>query len=399
MNQPALESLMPSPAQPMPRESSQGLAGALFLSLGVVYLAWQFVRPVFTTLLPGPLSEDPTTATQRPLHERNLFLEEIVPFVYGTFSTVLVYVIFASFAGRQRSLSIILGTLVVMAALNAAVGVWGAVTGESLFDATSLDVGVGTFGYDPGTGRSGGLRGENYVGVWCAPALAFGLLSIFARPLGPLGIVLTSLASASAVASFSRTSVVCAFIVFLTCVFFSIRRGLRVFRTLFVLVPLVAVVLVGKVVVQTQEGLFSDYARQDQERRWRMDSWEESRDEAWRTGLDAGLENPVLGHGPGSTSHILPLVPHNAFLDVLVEQGLVGLVIFSVPPCWLIWFFLKNSRTIANDRYLALLYAMFLGMIFAWVTLSSGWLRIIWIVAGLIHGRIARSSSARPVGV
>jgi O-antigen ligase len=57
----------------------------------------------------------------------------------------------------------------------------------------------------------------------------------------------------------------------------------------------------------------------------------------WRAGLYAFLDQPVIGYGPGSFKPVvmpqlgrLAQVAHNSYISVLVEQGLVGFVLYGL---------------------------------------------------------------------
>jgi O-antigen ligase len=53
----------------------------------------------------------------------------------------------------------------------------------------------------------------------------------------------------------------------------------------------------------------------------------------WRGGLRAFVDEPILGSGAGTFHFVVPAggskVAHNTFLSVLVEEGLIGFIIFS----------------------------------------------------------------------
>ena len=48
---------------------------------------------------------------------------------------------------------------------------------------------------------------------------------------------------------------------------------------------------------------------------------------AAQAALDLAMENPALGAGVG-TIHLLPEGPHNMFLAMMVDYGIVGLIVY-----------------------------------------------------------------------
>jgi len=71
----------------------------------------------------------------------------------------------------------------------------------------------------------------------------------------------------------------------------------------------------------------------------------------WEKAIDAFLENPITGIGPGTFEYYFPPYPkwgvpqpHNVFLAFLIQTGLVGFVGFVL---LLIWFYKNNAKNLA----------------------------------------------------
>ena len=70
----------------------------------------------------------------------------------------------------------------------------------------------------------------------------------------------------------------------------------------------------------------------------------------WKSAIDAFLENPVTGIGPGTFEAYFPPYPkwgvpqpHNIFLAFLIQTGLIGFVGFTLI---LIWFYKKSTKNL-----------------------------------------------------
>jgi len=82
-----------------------------------------------------------------------------------------------------------------------------------------------------------------------------------------------------------------------------------------------------------------------------------SRLELWAKGLHIISDNNIVkfffGHGIGSSRSVLGRLPHNEYLNIFLEQGLIGFILIMVFFV-IIWF-----RINSKYRYLLLMFAIF----------------------------------------
>ena len=135
----------------------------------------------------------------------------------------------------------------------------------------------------------------------------------------------------------------------------------------------------------------------------KFSSGKEFRIGLWAAAWTKFLEAPWLGHGPytfvyTSADRVTTTWTHNLYLELLVEQGLVGLLAFAVllgSALWAAW----NTRvpTLSEARYLA--SAAFAGLIafgFAGLFESSFVRQWVVITFFALLGVTAQLASARP---
>jgi hypothetical protein len=280
--------------------------------------------------------------------------------------------------------------LIFCAFVNAAVGVYGAVTKESLFFLNRDTVGVGAMGYDETTGRSGGFRGENYVGTWNAPLLAYATLAVLSGPT-PFSAGLLGLGVLSVLVSFSRTSLMTAIAVFAGASLLVTRRVKQVAALALIAFGIWSF-MHGEMesLVNIFSTGMSEFAIREQTERFNITSTDDlyaARAQAWTDSLEKGLRSPLVGNGPGVASE-MRTVPHNAFLDVFVDFGLLGLVAYLILPLQVVLSFLRAKPYRWGDRQTCAIFLAYIGMSVAWISLSSATLKIIWIAGGLALGSI-----------
>lgn len=312
-----------------------------------------------------------------------------IPFIWSIGTLASIYAVFVIVGRCPNSIKIIVAVLVVMALVNAAVAIWGTFTGRTLFAAQRIDVGAGALGYDSTTGRSGGLRGENYATTWIAPGLAVGLLLLFRRPYNPKGIFIAAMSALGIIVSLSRTAIMSAGILFIVALFISMKRGLKVLRLALLIGILTGGLYVGKAMMRRQAESFTAVVKAAQTERWTsIDQAISSRLGVWKSATDLGSRSLLLGRGPGAIDRELAIVSHNSLLDAIVELGIIGMLVLFLPVFQTLWFFVRHSKVVANDEYLAILFVAASGMFATWMTLSSMYLKIIWIIPAMIQGRL-----------
>jgi O-antigen ligase len=67
----------------------------------------------------------------------------------------------------------------------------------------------------------------------------------------------------------------------------------------------------------------------------------------WRFGLRLFKERPLLGHGLGFYESVMGLPPHSAYVQVLVETGIIGSAVYvflSLVPLWYGWKLMRAGN-------------------------------------------------------
>jgi len=310
--------------------------------------------------------------------------------LYEIFSCWILYMIFMYLSLRDDNGKNFLWLLTGLAILNALVGLYGSLTGQSLLGITRQEVGVGAFGYDPTTGRSGGLRGENYVGIWNAPALAVGFLLLFSKKYKnkALGMAFVIVSSLSTIISLSRTSLLCAIIVTILALFFLVRNNS--YLLVFLFVSLLIFVFSQPLIIK-QSSFFSHSVRSDMEKRWSISNMiEDERIYIWDEYLKISIKKPIFGHGAGYIEQEISrgnTVPHNSLLDVFVEHGFSGLLLYVIPFILAVRSIIYFKNRKCQEIYGVFFCITFFGMAAGLLTLSNPFLKLVWMVAGSLEGR------------
>ncbi len=322
----------------------------------------------------------------------------IMDSLYHVVSAFLTFWVFCELSRTRRGATALAVTLTVCAAANVGVGLWGAVTHHNLlaFGPASV-LYADSFGFDASNGRSGGMIGENYTGLFDIPMIIAGLVYLRRRNRRWLGILLVLLGVGGAVVSASRASVLCVFIAIVTfaaltlhkvrlgsligaatVLFFIVCAGLLAYRVYLEQLP-----------ASTRHGINSRFSV--------AGTLGDSRRALLERYAVEVLSRPVLGHGPGYIKGMGDLevvgnarifignqIPHNSFIDVALEFGIPALIMFVIAmfrPLAAFTFARGNKR-------LAFLYACFLGMLIPLFTLSNPFLPIVWAMAGAVVGAV-----------
>jgi O-antigen ligase len=310
-------------------------------------------------------------------------------------------VIFRFACETRRGTVVITTVLVVCATINSVVGLWGVATKRTLFNLGADVVGTGSFGYDSVTGRSGGIAGENYVGMYDVPALIAGLCLMRNRRWRVAGAALSSLSSAAIVVSLSRGSILSGLTAALLFVALSMKRTRS---GPWLVVVLLVAVYVGAGYIGDQGNAPAGMAvANSAEYRFAAEGLtNEFRLVIWRKYFDDVMtDNAFLGLGGGYIQGQALMdrrVPHNSFLDILVEYGCLGLGIYLsafslVVKTW------ARCRKRSPDTLADVLFCCFCGMTVSIITLSSPLARPLWAVGGALLGlRLwARTKAVRPL--
>jgi O-antigen ligase len=85
----------------------------------------------------------------------------------------------------------------------------------------------------------------------------------------------------------------------------------------------------------------------------------QGRDRIWAAALSSWSESPIIGHGPGSVREAINIVidtqtePHNDFIRVLHDSGLVGVVLLALSILSLVVAFTRRIRGAASIAHAA----------------------------------------------
>ena len=299
-------------------------------------------------------------------------------------SECVLVIVFSVVGYKEKYLRPFLVVLGILALVSSLVGIWGALTQKSFL--SKSEVGVGVLGFDDETGRSGGLQGENYVGLWVAPALGLSHYLFGKAKARFLGVALALVPMAAVAASMSRTSVAAFAASVLTWILLW-RRALSVSTLVVIgtgfaagayLIP----VLIGK------QFLGREQLRLEQGNRWQEIADMSGRYGIWGEVTNKVLESPVWGHGADAAMRNFGVVAHNALLDVAIDFGAIGLSLFLLLPCVILSCILVNLQKVRADEFTPILCSMSVPGIVCWMTLSAAWVNLIWVLFGVLFGRI-----------
>lgn len=298
--------------------------------------------------------------------------------------------IFYSISNNDETIDVVLKTLVICSLLNGFIALlflyFG---GVNPFD---MHEGMGRFiGFDETTGRTGGSRAENYVGFWNVPAVIYFLNAFLNKSrdkisyLNIFGFIFSFL---SILVSFSRSSILTALIAILGVFYFN-RGNIKILKWA---VLIIITILISTYLIQFQFSLMSDVVFRDQLSRWNFHNEDIGIDrfEAWDFYVKEFLSSSILfGKGPGYIQTIIPfkfdILPHNSIIDVLVEYGIFGTVLFLIPVFFTIKILFKYKPK--HDLYLFIFSMIFISMFFSLLFLSNAFLKNYWLFFGLILGR------------
>ncbi|WP_242360389.1 O-antigen ligase [Anaeromyxobacter sp. SG17] len=318
---------------------------------------------------------------------------------YSLLATWLAYVMFGAIGRRSRALTVVLVVFAVSAFVNSAIGVWGAATGNTIFGVSADDVGTGAFGFDEQTGRSGGVAGENYVGMFNVPALVIGMEWVLGRGWRRLAGVTSVAVSAAAIGvSLSRTSVLTGAVALSAGVFLRLKRG-QVFGLLGSLSVIAVAALVVAQFGTIGLGRVGGYAQESIAARWSIGGVTgDIRYSIWDYYAQQWMASPVFGLGPGFIRQSVAegqFVPHNSLLDILVEFGACGLAVYLAPLLASVSRAVGRKSEIGNGVVERVLVATAAGMLISLLTLSNAAARPFWAFVGAASGRMMCVRDAR----
>lgn len=119
----------------------------------------------------------------------------------------------------------------------------------------------------------------------------------------------------------------------------------------------------------------------------------------WKAGLEAFARRPVIGYGPGSfrgavqgTLGLETQVAHNSYLSVLVEEGLVGFVLYMT-MFGSVWVAVLRLPTLERRFALVLLTTLAVAML----PLTWENRKVVWFIMAAMLG-LSRAWVAEPAG-
>lgn len=118
----------------------------------------------------------------------------------------------------------------------------------------------------------------------------------------------------------------------------------------------------------------------------------------WMAGLEVAREHPLAGVGAGAFGPAVAptlhseMASHQTFLEILVEQGLVGLLLFAAVVVAAIRP-LRLLPTLQRRLWIVLLASLAAGS----MSLHLGHRKQFWFVLGLLAAQVAVRSARRPV--
>lgn len=315
--------------------------------------------------------------------------------IYEVFSCLLAVIFFMNLCTKENLFYYVINIFAFCAICNSLVAIYGSFTGSRFMDVSSDVVGFGAFGFDPETGRSGGIRGENYAGVWNAPAIIYGLwlllsgsnnfkrvMGLFSFSVGFVG-VLVSLSRGSLLAS----ALMIILFLFLQKKFFSIIKFL-VFAF-----ALIFISISSFFILKSQMTYVPESTTEFLHDKWSNKKiFKDSRIAIWSSYVqEMNFTDYFFGKGPGFIEKKIKLhkaIPHNSFIDILVEHGILGFILFVTP-----FFAILHSIFFCKSLYLEfdssrIAVSLFCGMTVTIIFLSNPFLKILWSVYGVLLGSL-----------
>jgi O-antigen ligase len=325
-------------------------------------------------------------------------LNYLIEYLYNFISCWFIYELFKYILLEKSSSKFIIISLAALALLNTLVALYFGFSGQKLFSATEEEVGYVAFGYDMSTGRIGGIRGENYTGIWNAPLMIYGILlaknkNLLKKFLGYLFIIISLL---SAMASLSRTSFLgIIFIIFSGIYIFYFKSKTNFLSHILLLIVFVFTIKLAfsfqyKIIEYAPENI-----RPEIYKRIILSSWlENDRLSIWRYYVNSFIEMPFFGKGPGYISEKYKqgfFVPHNSLLDIAVETGIFGLCIY-------IYFFLRAIRAYLRrfaivEDYANIFFILLMTILLGLQFLSNPFFKLLWIALAGLEASISYPSS------
>jgi hypothetical protein len=311
---------------------------------------------------------------------------------------IILCLVFTRIAEERRLGIRLLQAASAIAFLNLAVAIWGGFTHQNvttIIDSnTMFDPGIGSFGFDASTGRSGGIRGENYAAYWVAPLLGLGISLITYRKRPALGWALVTYSLVGIFVSMSRSAFVSSIGAIALGIWIGTNRLFRVKArrwsgTAWLFVVVASIFVIGSLIVWFYVGSLEGRTADLQAARWLQGWTEDARTEIYRLYLGIGLEAPVTGSGPGfiqmQVEDFSQTVPHNSLLDIFVEYGMAGLLLYLVPAWRLRHAFMRTMRG-EGDYYQANCILALTIMVISLMFLSDPFGPMLWVVVGIATG-------------
>lgn len=331
------------------------------------------------------------------IFNQDININIISSFIYELISLFIIFIFYRSIARDNINAKLLFYSAAFFSIINSAIGLYGFLTLSPIMDVTFEDVGVGAFGYDPSSGRSGGIKGENYTGIWNVPGLVLGLSILysgnkFSKIIALTFIILVSLAS---IVSLSRGSMLVS--IFAILFYFILQRSFSIRNIIFLMFFSIFAYLYGFFIFNYILLNTSALNASDLSTKWTGSApLSDIRTQIWASYLTEIFNlNLFFGLGPSylkiPDNFKLGFLPHNSFLDVFVQFGLMGISLYVIPLFKVIRQLLKFYFSGFIDTYFVDFSVIVLSMSVGLFFLSDEYLKIYWIFIALTIGRIDSS--------
>ena len=152
-------------------------------------------------------------------------------------------------------------------------------------------------------------------------------------------------------ATYSRGSILALGVSFVVVVFVSFKHLLKSSKiTVFILI-IIFIGLIVKWQYWMPESIVNRFQGTVQEQTYTgeasLDESSQGRIAKWEGGINIFMDNPLFGAGFQRPQYELGVDTHNAFILILAEMGIFGLLVFL----WFLWALLKEARFLLNTEF------------------------------------------------
>lgn len=152
-----------------------------------------------------------------------------------------------------------------------------------------------------------------------------------------------------------------------------------------ILIILFVAASVAVVITYLPQSVFGRYFSEDVWLDTKTGQGVQTRIDLYTTGLQTWLKHPVFGSGTSGNAHLISYT-HNLFIQILMETGAVGLLLFLSASLPLAFNFFKRSRLEAQSSWETLAFAGFLVYSVIESQVSGTYIRLdfLWVCMGVL---------------